>query len=148
MKQDSLATIVFVTLAVLAGCGTLGERGEKAPKNSGYGWLIVTSMPEGIKLFFNGKYIYDDNGNALATPVTTKLEAGTYELSLGLYEYQTWRDTVRVAAGETTNVKVPLIKEFNEANYQRQEHMAMTLGTVLVTVLLVFGVFLRDVQFK
>lgn len=135
-------------LEALAGCGTLGGKNAKAQKQPGYGWLTVTSMPEGIKLFFNGKYIYDENGNALETPVTTRLEAGTYVLSLGLYEYQTWRDTVKIAARETSWVKVPLVKEFTEESYQKQEKMALTSALVIGSFILLLGIVLRNVQFK
>jgi hypothetical protein len=143
-KRLLISGTIFILIALAAGCGTLFRGKEAGGKKGQPGWLTVSSKPNGVQLLIAGGYKYDVKGSPMVTPCTIAMEPGFYDLWLRLYEYQDWRDTVRIAAGETTRVNVPLIHQFDEAHRKKQGEAVFTLGTVLCIVLLTASLFMRN----
>lgn len=138
------AGVAIIFLAVLVGCGTLFRKENRAQGKGQVGWLTVSSTPTGVQVLFAGGYKYDASGTPLTTPCTVRMEPGFYDLWLRLYEYNDWRDTVRIAAGETTKVSVPLVHQFDEEHRKKQGDAVFTLGTVLCALLLAMSLFMRN----
>lgn len=140
--------VVIISLTVLIGCGTLFGKRERAGGKGDVGWLRISSNPTGVQVLFAGGYKYDAAGAPLATPCTVQMEPGFYDLWLRLYEYDDWRDTVSIMAGETTKVNIPLRRMFDDEHRKKQAEEAFTMGTVLAALLLVMSLFMRNVDYK
>jgi len=141
--------IVLVYMVLIPGCGTLfSNKGKEGSHSGPPGWMTITSRPTAVPLFFDGHYKYTDRGNALTTPATVQLSAGYYDLTLKMEGYLDWQDTVRISAGETTHIFVPLRPLWEDAHFKSQADAVFTLGTVLAVALIVLSLFLRDVNFK
>ena len=147
-RSGIVVGIVLTILALVPNCGTLFSKKPKVGNQGEPGWMTITSRPTAVTLFFDGHYKYTDRGNALTTPATVQLSAGYYDLTLKMEGYLDWQDTVRISAGETTHIFVPLRPLWEDAHFKSQADAVFTLGTVLAVALIVFSVFLRNVNFK
>jgi len=147
-RSEIAVGIVLTILALVPNCGTLFSKKPKVGNQGEPGWMTITSRPTAVPLFFDGHYKYTDRGSALTTPATVQLSAGYYDLTLKLEGYLDWRDTVRISAGETTHIFVPLRPLWEDAHFKSQADAVFTLGTVLAVALIVFSLFLRNVNFK
>jgi hypothetical protein len=147
-KESVILGMALSLLVMLPTCSTLFRGEEKVAKKGQFGWLSVSSKPTGVDLLFGGKYKYDVTGNPMTTPCTVEMEPGFYDLWLRFYEYEDWRDTVRITAKETTKVSITLRPLYDEAHRRKQGETVFALGTAFAVLLLAMSLFMRNVDFK
>jgi len=83
----------------LRSCETKEMSFQMVPKSAS---LVITSDPENATVFFEGE-------NKGTTPLALELEDGTYEITIGKEDYETYTQTITLPPGGSKEISAELI---------------------------------------